>query len=177
MNVTKQFLRTFAGDGVRFLANAQQRSGNRAGQSSHGYRWPYGPVAIVTPFNFPLEIPALQLMGALFMGNKVVIKGAPITSLVLEMFVRLLHKCGMPVTDVDVIHSDGPVMNELILKAPIRLTQFTGSATVAEKLAKDTNGRVRLEDSGFDWKILGPDVRDGKWVYTNTQVVMFSSVR
>jgi len=27
-------------------------------------------VAIITPFNFPLEIPALQLMGALFMGNK-----------------------------------------------------------------------------------------------------------
>ena len=33
-------------------------------------RWPWGPVALITPFNFPLEIPALQLMGALFMGNK-----------------------------------------------------------------------------------------------------------
>jgi 1-pyrroline-5-carboxylate dehydrogenase len=40
------------------------------GQTSHGLRWPYGPVALITPFNFPLEIPALQLMGALFMGNK-----------------------------------------------------------------------------------------------------------
>jgi hypothetical protein len=40
------------------------------GQTSHGMRWPYGPVALITPFNFPLEIPALQLMGALFMGNK-----------------------------------------------------------------------------------------------------------
>jgi 1-pyrroline-5-carboxylate dehydrogenase len=28
------------------------------------------PAAVITPFNFPLEIPALQLMGALFMGNK-----------------------------------------------------------------------------------------------------------
>jgi hypothetical protein len=27
-------------------------------------------VALITPFNFPLEIPALQLMGALYMGNK-----------------------------------------------------------------------------------------------------------
>ena len=33
-------------------------------------RWPFGPVALITPFNFPLEIPALQLLGALFMGNK-----------------------------------------------------------------------------------------------------------
>ena len=37
---------------------------------SHGMRWPWGPVGLITPFNFPLEIPALQLMGALFMGNK-----------------------------------------------------------------------------------------------------------
>lgn len=40
------------------------------GQTSNGLRWPYGPVTIITPFNFPLEIPALQLMGALYMGNK-----------------------------------------------------------------------------------------------------------
>jgi len=31
-------------------------------------------VAIITPFNFPLEIPVLQLMGALYMGNKPVLK-------------------------------------------------------------------------------------------------------
>lgn len=38
------------------------------------------------------------------------------------------------------------------------MTQFTGSARIAEKLAKDLGGRVKLEDAGFDWKILGPDV-------------------
>lgn len=31
-------------------------------------------VAIITPFNFPLEIPVLQLMGALYMGNKPILK-------------------------------------------------------------------------------------------------------
>jgi delta 1-pyrroline-5-carboxylate dehydrogenase len=31
-------------------------------------------VAIITPFNFPLEIPLLQLMGALYMGNKPILK-------------------------------------------------------------------------------------------------------
>jgi 1-pyrroline-5-carboxylate dehydrogenase len=40
------------------------------GQTSTGLRWPFGPVAVIAPFNFPLEIPALQLMGALYMGNK-----------------------------------------------------------------------------------------------------------
>lgn len=52
------------------MARAFSVSGDHAGQTSNGLRWPYGPVAIITPFNFPLEIPALQLMGALYMGNK-----------------------------------------------------------------------------------------------------------
>jgi Aldehyde dehydrogenase family len=55
---------------VRFMARGFVVSGDHQGQQSSGYRWPYGPVALITPFNFPLEIPALQLMGALFMGNK-----------------------------------------------------------------------------------------------------------
>lgn len=49
-------------------------SGDHLGQTSQGYRWPFGPVALITPFNFPLEIPILQLMGALYMGNKPVLK-------------------------------------------------------------------------------------------------------
>ncbi len=55
---------------VRFLARGFHVSGDHLGQESKGYRFPYGPVALITPFNFPLEIPALQLMGALFMGNR-----------------------------------------------------------------------------------------------------------
>jgi acyl-CoA reductase-like NAD-dependent aldehyde dehydrogenase len=52
------------------MARSFSVSGDHAGQMSIGMRWPYGAVALITPFNFPLEIPALQLMGALYMGNK-----------------------------------------------------------------------------------------------------------
>ena len=45
----------------------------------------------------------------------------------------------------------------------IRLVQFTGSSTVAEHVANTVNGRVRLEDAGFDWKIIGPDF-DAHWL-------------
>ena len=38
------------------------------------------------------------------------------------------------------------------------MTLFTGSNAVAERLVKSLDGKVRLEDGGFDWKILGPDV-------------------
>lgn len=55
---------------VRQLARGFSIPGDHAGQTSSGHRFPFGAVTIITPFNFPLEIPALQLMGALYMGNK-----------------------------------------------------------------------------------------------------------
>jgi 1-pyrroline-5-carboxylate dehydrogenase len=48
--------------------------------------------------------------------------------------------------------------------ADIRVTQFTGSSTVSEHLSKQTHGKVKVEDAGFDWKILGPDVGDFDYV-------------
>lgn len=164
VQVTQKFLENFCGDQVRFLARSFAVPGNHLGQQSHGYRWPYGPVAIITPFNFPLEIPVLQLMGALYMGNKPILKVDSKVSIVMEQMMRLLHYCGLPVEDVDFINSDGKTMNKLLMEANPRMTLFTGSSRVAEKLAVDLKGRVKLEDAGFDWKILGPDVNEVDYV-------------
>lgn len=140
------------------------------GQMSSGYRWPYGPVVIIAPFNFPLEIPLLQLMGALFMGNKVCLKSDSKVSVVMEQMLRLLHTAGMPMTDVDFINCDGPVMHHLLMSAQPRMTQFTGSSKIAELLARDLHGKIKIEDAGWDWKILGPDVHDQDFVaYTCDQ--------
>ncbi len=157
VTVVRLFLENFSGDQVRFLARGFSHPGDHLGQQSHGYRWPYGPVIVVAPFNFPLEIPALQLMGALYMGNKVLIKNASTTSMVIEQFIRLLHQCGMPMEDVDQIHCGGRVMGQIIETSKARSLQFTGSAPVAEQLAIATKGKIFIEDAGFDWKILGPD--------------------
>ncbi|AQK88017.1 probable aldehyde dehydrogenase isoform X3 [Zea mays] len=164
VQVSQKFLENFCGDQVRFLARSFAVPGNHLGQRSNGYRWPYGPVAIITPFNFPLEIPLLQLMGALYMGNKPVLKVDSKVSIVMEQMIRLLHDCGLPAEDMDFINSDGAVMNKLLLEANPKMTLFTGSSRVAEKLAADLKGRVKLEDAGFDWKILGPDVQEVDYV-------------
>ncbi|KAI4326650.1 hypothetical protein MLD38_031940 [Melastoma candidum] len=162
--VTQKFLENFSGDQVRFLARSFGVPGNHLGQQSNGFRWPYGPVAIVTPFNFPLEIPVLQLMGALYMGNKPLLKVDSKVSIVMEQMLRLLHYSGLPVEDVDFINSDGRVMNKLLNESNPRMTLFTGSSRVAEKLAVDLNGRIKLEDAGFDWKVLGPDVNEVDYI-------------
>lgn len=159
VTVTRVFLENLGGDGVRFLARGFSNPGNHTGQESRGYRWPYGPVVIIAPFNFPLEIPALQLMGALAMGNRPLIKPETKVSVVLEQFVRLLIHAGLDPADLDMIHCKGSAMGELIETARdhIRLVQFTGSSGVAERLSAVMNGAVRIEDAGFDWKVIGPD--------------------
>ncbi|KAK1281851.1 putative aldehyde dehydrogenase [Acorus calamus] len=162
--VSQKFLENFSGDQVRFLAKSFAIPGNHLGQQSHGFRWPYGPVALVTPFNFPLEIPLLQLMGALYMGNKPILKVDSKVSIVMEQMLRLLHECGLRMEDVDFINSDGIAMNKFLLEAKPRMTLFTGSSRIAEKLAFDLKGRIKLEDAGFDWKILGPDVQEVEYV-------------
>ncbi len=84
LKVTIDFFKNFCGDNVRYLANAERSPGDHLGQFATGYRWPYGPVSVITPFNFPLEIPVLQMMGALFMGNKVLVKPDVKTAMPLE---------------------------------------------------------------------------------------------
>lgn len=163
--ITRIFLENFSGDQPRFLARSFAVAGDHMGQMSHGLRWPYGPVALITPFNFPLEIPILQLMGALYMGNKPVLKCDSKNSVVMEQMIRLLHHCGMPMTDVDFLHNkNGKTMHQLLLQAHPRMTLFTGSSHVAELLSRDLNGKIKIEDAGFDWKILGPDVGDVDYV-------------
>lgn len=167
--VTRKFYENFSGDQVRFLARGFSNPGDHMGQTSNGLRWPYGPVTVITPFNFPLEIPALQLMGALYMGNKPLLHVDQKVCLVAEQLLRLLHHCGMPKTDVDFMVGPGTTMNDIILKAEPRSSLFTGSQRVAEKLAADTKGKIYLEDAGFDWKVLGPDARPEDVPYISWQ--------
>ncbi len=163
--VTRVFLENFAGDGVRFLGRGFSNPGDTTGQESRGYRWPFGPVVVIAPFNFPLEIPVLQSMGALFMGNRPLVKVDSKVSIVFEQFLRLLIHCGLSPTDIDLIHCRGTRMGELLdeVRDTVRMIQFTGSSGVAEAVAQKVNGAVRLEDAGFDWKIIGPDF-DEKWL-------------
>lgn len=123
-------------------------AGDRTGQHSQGIRWPYGPCGLITPFNFPLEITGLQLMGGLLAGNKLLVKGDSRVALVAEQLVRDLLDCGLDPHSIELVHADkthsGMLMEEL--KDVLRAVQFTGSSRVAQILIKTFNGKVRMED-------------------------------
>ena len=158
VKVLSNILSNLSGDNVRFLAGGTQNPGDHDGQHCNSYRWPYGPVALISPFNYPVEIPGGQLIGALVMGNKVLHKSDSKTAPVMEEFIRMLIYCGMPPEDVNFIHVQDSLFDKIYDMCDIRMTQFTGSTKVAEYLSTLTHGRIKIEDAGFDWKIMGPDV-------------------
>jgi len=98
------------------------------------------------------------MMGALFMGNQVLVKPDVKTAMPLEQFIRLLHECGLPKKDLSLLYADGAATEHILTKSNLSQTLFTGSSHIAEHLMQKLNGKVRIEDAGFDWKILGPDV-------------------
>lgn len=52
--VTRRFFENFTGDNPRFFQRSFNVAGDYDGQTSTGYRWPFGNVAVICPFNFPL---------------------------------------------------------------------------------------------------------------------------
>lgn len=164
IKAVRTWLQDYSGNSVRMLAESTGLPGDHVGQTTVGYRMPFGGVSVITPFNFPLEICSLQTLSAVFMRNQCTTKVDWKVAIVMEQFLRMLHACGLPKTDVDYIYCDGPVMNEILLRGDAKMTLFTGSQRVADKLAVDLKGKVKLEDAGFDWKILGPDVMDVDYV-------------
>lgn len=139
-------------------------AGDHDGQTSTGYRWPFGNVSVICPFNFPIEIPCLQVYGALLAGNRPLLKCDARVSVVMEQFLYFTASCGLPLNEVNFLNCSNQEMEYVIDKADFKVIQFTGSTKVAEHLAEKTKGKVRLEDAGFDWKILGPDVSQVDYV-------------
>ncbi len=121
-------------------------------------------MALITPFNFPLEIPCLQLFGALMVGNRPLIKNDNRVALVMEQFVRMCIDQGLDPKSLDVLHCSNAEMEKLLKLKVFRMHQFTGSSKVAEHLMQVLNGKLKIEDAGFDWKVLGPDVHEVDYV-------------
>jgi len=164
VRLVKAWFRYFSGDTCRNLGRSFAMPGDRPGMSSQGYRWPFGGVAVITPFNFPIEICGIQTVSAMMMGNQPLTKVDQKVSIAMEQLLKLMHHCGLETTASDYIHCDGPVMEHICVQGGSRMTLFTGSQHIAERLTTALKGRVKLEDAGFDWKILGPDVGNLEYV-------------
>jgi len=121
-------------------------------------RFPVGPVAAISPFNFPLNLVAHKVAPAMAAGNTVILKPSsqvPITALVLGEIIR---KSGYPDGGVNVVPAGYQDAEPMLLDERVRMLTFTGSPAIGWELKKKANQKkITLELGGNAAVIVEPD--------------------
>ncbi len=106
-----------------------------AGNLLYTRREPMGVVALITPWNFPIAIPAWKLAPALACGNTVVIKPASAAPAMTLELAQALHEAGLPPGVLNVITGDGRSFGAEVAQNPaVQALSFTGSHAVGSHL-------------------------------------------
>ncbi|MFC4786625.1 aldehyde dehydrogenase family protein [Nocardioides sp. MAHUQ-72] len=120
--------------------------------SIHTRSEPLGVVGLVTPWNFPIAIPAWKMAPALVSGNAVVIKPAELTPLSVNHLATALLDAGLPAGVLNVVHGEGSVAGEaLVAHEGVAAVSFTGSTAVGRHLQEVVGrrrARIQLEMGG-----------------------------
>jgi aldehyde dehydrogenase (NAD+) len=96
-----------------------------------------GPVGIITPWNFPIAIPAWKIAPALAWGNTVVIKPADLVPGCTWAIVDILHRAGLPKGVLNLVMGRGSTVGQALLDSPdIRAISFTGSQSTGRRVAE-----------------------------------------
>jgi alpha-ketoglutaric semialdehyde dehydrogenase len=100
-------------------------------------RQPVGIVGIITPWNFPLAIPAWKTFPALLAGNAVVLKPASDTPLAALKMADLLHEAGLPAGVLNVITGPGGLLGDALAShKSVNMISLTGSTEVGRRVAE-----------------------------------------
>lgn len=100
-------------------------------------RMPVGVCALITPWNFPIAIPAWKLMPALICGNAVVFKPSSETPLCALRLVEILAEAGIPPGVVNFVTGSGATVGkELVASKKVRAVSFTGSRDTGAWIAQ-----------------------------------------
>lgn len=146
----RDIFRYYAGEGWR--AGGDVLPSNTTGELLYTRREPLGVIALITPWNFPIAIPAWKMAPALAYGNTVVFKPASLAPRSGLLLVEALMEAGLPKGVVNFVTGSGRnVGDELVTSPKVNGISFTGSYSVGagiyEKAIKNMT-RVQLEMGG-----------------------------
>ncbi len=126
-------------------------------------REPVGVVGIITPWNFPIAIPARKIAPALCYGNTIVFKPADLVPGCSRAIVDILHRAGLPKGVLNLVMGKGSVVGQTILdSADVQAVTFTGSTGTGKRVAAasiEHNRRFQLEMGGKN-PVVVPDDAD-----------------
>ncbi|MEU2717262.1 aldehyde dehydrogenase family protein [Streptomyces sp. NPDC007205] len=124
-------------------------------------REPYGVVAAITPWNFPLHQAAAKVAYALAAGNTVILKPSETAPLSVWELARIIDSAGLPPGVFNLVSGTGPVVGEALAAHPgVDAVSFTGSTRAGRRvsaLAAETVKKVTLELGGKSPAVMLPD--------------------
>ena len=125
---------------------------------------PVGVVALITPWNWPMNQIALKVAPALLAGCTMVLKPSEVSPLSALVFAEIVDAAGLPPGVFNLVNGDGPgVGSQLSVHADVDMVSFTGSTRAGRlisKAAADTIKRVSLELGGKGANIIFSDADD-----------------
>ncbi|ODT69581.1 MAG: aldehyde dehydrogenase [Pelagibacterium sp. SCN 63-23] len=125
----------FAGEVLRLTGEVL--ASVRPGVGVEITREPVGVIGIITPWNFPIAIPAWKIAPALAYGNTVVIKPADLVPGSTWAIVDILVRAGLPKGVLNLVMGKGSVVGQTMLDSPdIAAVSFTGSVGTGKRVAE-----------------------------------------
>jgi acyl-CoA reductase-like NAD-dependent aldehyde dehydrogenase len=127
----------------KFLRDQPLPHDNLAMKTKRGklVREPYGVIGIIAPWNYPFSTPAIETIGALAMGNAVVLKPSEFTPLVALELQKLLLSAGLDPNLMQVLVGAG-VVGGALLESDIDKVIFTGSVATGKRIAEAAAKRL-----------------------------------
>ncbi len=128
-------LRYYAEEGERVYGRIIANSDRAI--DSHVIYHPVGPCAAISPWNYPVELVAWKIGGALAAGCTLVVKPPSLTPLSPILFIECLVDAGLPAGVINVCPGSGSDVGKILVESPgIKKVAFTGSTEVGKKLVQ-----------------------------------------
>lgn len=147
-----------------------------AGRVAFTRRFPVGPIACISPFNFPLNLALHKIAPAFATGCSVVLKPAPQAPLSALAFAQLCEDAGYPEGAISVLVCDIPVAQKLVTDPRMKMLSFTGSPQVGwhlknivgeKKVALELGGNAAvIVDKSADLSLAAKSTAIGAFLYS-----------
>ncbi len=136
-----QIFKFFAGEVVR--QSGEHLASVRPGVEVDVTREPVGVVGLITPWNFPIAIPAWKIAPALAYGNTVVMKPADLVPGCAWAIAEILAKAGIPPGVFNLVMGRGSVVGDVFVNSPdVNALSFTGSVSTGRAIAQKAVARM-----------------------------------
>jgi acyl-CoA reductase-like NAD-dependent aldehyde dehydrogenase len=167
----------FAGEALR--CGGEALPSVRPGVGVEVFRQPLGVVGLITPWNFPIAIPAWKIAPALAFGNCVVFKPAELVPGCAWTLADILQRCGVPHGVFNLVMGPGQVVGNAFVSSPqVAAVSFTGSVATGRRIigaCAARGAKVQAEMGGKNPLVVLDDADLGVAVNAAVQSAYFST--